>query len=102
MNAASQFISVLAHQSVWLWQVQCNTNRAKCFSEPEETQEQAACFPEHSPFRWVWAVFPGPGASESEVGSWPLHSTCLGSTELVGLGSVPAVLDVHQVMLLWA
>lgn len=69
MDAASQFISVLAHQSVWFWQVQCNTNRAKWFSDPAEAQGRTACFPEHSPSRWVWAVFPEPSVSRNEVGS---------------------------------
>lgn len=45
MDTASQVIFVLAHRSVWVWQVQRNTNMVKWFSAPTEAQKRAVCFP---------------------------------------------------------
>lgn len=45
MDTVCQVIFVLAYWSLWVWQVQCDTNMVKWFSDLTEAQKQAMCFP---------------------------------------------------------
>lgn len=93
-DAASQVIFVLAHCSVWVWQVQRDTNMVKWFSDPTEAQKQAAYFPNQAwhcaePAQVGLGCVPRTRSEGSMVGRWRVSlSTELAQVQQGSLASI--------------